>query len=242
MADLEICIDDAKGLAACQISSPECIELCSSLALGGLTPSPGMMELASKQPTPTRAMIRPKSGGFAVDRASLMQMLGDISYVTSLGLEGVVFGALTPENRLDLEVLETLLGESKGLKTTLHRAFDMVSDQEQALEDAITLGFDRILTSGGALTAPEGAAQIRKLVDQADGRIEIMAGAGVSSHNVGPLMKETGVRLLHASCSVELANSAEVQRLSFGAKTMRETDADKIKKMKAAIKQAGSEL
>ena len=234
MANLEVCIDDATGLEACQISPPDFIELCSALALGGLTPSPGLMELASKQPIPTRAMIRPRVGGFEVDAASLDQMLGDISHVKSLGLEGVVFGALTPENRLDLAVLETLLKESQGLQTTLHRAFDMVPDQGQALEEAISLGFNRILTSGGARSALEGASRIRSIVEQADGRIEVMAGSGVTSHNVGQLIRGTGVPLVHASCSSEIATSREVQRLSFGPKSMRVTDAEVIKQMKLA--------
>ena len=111
---------------------------------------------------------------------------------------------MTPTNQLDLPALEVIRECAKGTKLACHRCFDLTSDPRVALEQLIDLGFDRVLTSGHARTAPEGAELIKKLVEQAAGRIEIIAGSGIRPHNVKELIETTDVAQVHASCFADL--------------------------------------
>jgi copper homeostasis protein len=198
---LEVCVDTAAGVLAAKNGGADRIELCSSLALAGLTPSVGLMDVAKTLDCPTYVMIRPRGGDFVYDAGDLTIMLRDIDAVRDARLDGVVLGASLPDGSLDERTLNLLILHASGLGLTLHRAFDVTPDQEAALETAIGLGFQRILTSGGAASAVEGADRIAALVAQADGRIEIMAGSGVSAQNAANLIRKTGVREIHASCS-----------------------------------------
>jgi copper homeostasis protein len=125
-------------------------------------------------------------------------MLEDVRYAHECGADGVVFGLLTADGRVDIPRTTTLVAAAKGMQTTFHRAFDMTRDTADALEDVISAGCTRILTSGGRNTAEEGIDTIRELVAQAAGRIEIMAGSGVNPSNAR-LLAETGVDALHFS-------------------------------------------
>ncbi len=120
-------------------------------------------------------------------------MLGQISRAKSAGADGIVTGALSLDRTRDL------VAAARPLPLTFHRAFDVLPDRSAALERLIALGVERVLTSGGAPTAPEGAAQIRRLVVQAKGRIGILAGGGITTHNVARLVQETGVQEVHFS-------------------------------------------
>ena len=197
---LEVCVDDVAGLCAAVEGGADRIELCSSLDLGGLTPSAGLMAEAARLSVPVIALIRPRAGGFVYSAAEERAMLRDIELAAELGLAGVAIGALNDGGSLDLALLERLAARAAGLQLTLHRAFDLVPDPAEALEQAITLGFHRILTSGGAVHATAGAAQLAALVAQSSGRIGILAGSGITSDNVGALLAATGVHEVHASC------------------------------------------
>ncbi|XHS77960.1 copper homeostasis protein CutC [Burkholderiaceae bacterium UC74_6] len=197
---LEVCVDDLAGLHAAVEGGADRIELCSSLDLGGVTPSAGLMAEAARVGIPVVALIRPRAGGFAYTAAEERVMLSDIELVAELGLAGVAIGALGDDRRLDLAMIERLAARAAGLQLTLHRAFDLVPDPAEALEQAITLGFQRILTSGGAVQAPAGTAQLAACVAQSRGRIRILAGSGITPDNVGALLAATGVQEVHASC------------------------------------------
>lgn len=196
---LEVCVDTPAGLAAAVAGGADRVELCAALALQGLTPAPGLMALAARAPIPVYPMIRPRNGDFCYDDGDLDAMRRDIDAVRLYGLAGVVIGASRANGELDLDVLEALVEHSQGLGLTLHRAIDIVPDQAAALEAAIDLGFERVLTSGGALTAEAGAERIAALVEQAAGRIGVMAGAGVRPGNLASLARRTGVREVHGS-------------------------------------------
>jgi copper homeostasis protein len=224
---LEVCVDTPAGLAAAIAGGADRIELCAALDLQGLTPAPGLMALAASAPIPIYPMIRPRNGDFCFDARDLDAMRHDIDAVRRYGLAGVTIGANRPDGDLDLDVLEKLVAHSAGLGMTLHRSFDFVTDQAAALEAAVALGFERVLTSGGALTALAGAERIADLVAQADGRIRILAGAGVRANNVAELVRRTGVREVHGSFGGPILGADPTSRLvtmGFLPAEMRDTD------------------
>ena len=227
---LEVCVDTPKGLAAAIKGGAGRIELCAALALQGLTPAPGLIAIAAEASIPIYPMIRPRNGDFVYDAGDLEAILRDIDAVRDAGLAGVVIGANRPTGELDVDVLSMLVAHAEGLGVTLHRAFDLTPDPFAALETAIDLGFERILTSGCALTAEAGAETIARLVAQADGRIAILAGGGVKPANVAELVARTGVTEVHGSCSgpategLGQGHEDRAHRLGFVQDGLRDTD------------------
>ena len=236
MTLLEICVDDADGLAAAIEGGADRVELCSVLELGGLTPMPGLMGLAAQVPVPVRAMIRPRGGDFVFGPRDLDAMLGDIEAARQAGLEGVVLGASLPDGRLDMAMLERLVDEAGEMPKTLHRAFDLVPDLGEAIEQAVALGFDTILTSGRARTAPEGIADLALAHQLADGRVTIMAGSGVTAETAPAILAAAPLAALHGACGEPVpADSAPAQRLGFVSPTRRKTSRDRVAALKAVI-------
>jgi len=241
MAILEICVDCAAGLEAARAGGADRAELCSALELGGLTPSPGLIALAARQPLPCHAMIRPRAGGFAYTAAEIAQMEGDIAAIAAAGLTGVAFGA-TRDGALDGDLLARLLahvaavGEGVGrrLSTTLHRAIDTVADPVAAIDVAAALGFGRVLTSGGAPTAPAGRKMLRAMRERAGKAIRVMAGSGVTAENVGDLLA-LGIDEIHASCSVCVPeDDRALADLGF-AHPRRATEVERVRALRRAL-------
>jgi len=199
---LEVCVDTIEGAWSAVRGGAGRIELCSALSEGGLTPSAGLMAAAAGLPVPVYAMIRPRAGLFRYSPPEEQVMLRDIEQVKASGLAGIVIGAQGDDGGLDQAMLARLLGRGSGLGCTLHRVMDTVPDLAKALEVAVELGFERILTSGGAHTAEAGLPTICRLVEAARGRISIMPGSGVRPDNVAGILKEATVWEVHASCSV----------------------------------------
>jgi len=220
MVALEVCVESAAGAVAAIAGGCDRIELCSALALGGLTPSAGLvaavLALASPAGVPVRAMVRPRPGGFAYDDDDLALAIAEARALAAAGVQGLVFGA-TAGGALDRATIGrwiAALGPDRpGL--TLHRAIDVVDDPVAAVDAAVALGFDHILTSGGATSAGEGAPVIARMVARAAGRCTIMAGAGVGPGNAAVLIAATGVSALHGSASVP-NTLIENDRLGFG--------------------------
>lgn len=231
---LEVCVEDIAGLKAAVAGGGDRIELCSALPLGGLTPSAGLMTAAAKMPVPAYAIIRPRAGSFVYSADELEIMKSDIDTARGAGLPGVVLGASLPDGRLDFDALAALAGRAQGLGKTLHRAFDLVPDVEEAVEMAVSLGFERILTSGGARTAAEGVVMLEQAIAAAAGRISIMPGSGVTLATVGQLWPRLRISEIHASCSATVAETDErVVALGFSTPSARRTDAAKVKALKA---------
>lgn len=262
---LEVCVDTPAGLEAAVAGGADRLELCSALALGGLTPSAGFMRQAAGCGVQVLAMIRPRAGDFHWSEAEVTVMEADIAAACDAGLDGVVLGASGAEGRLDVGVLRRLVdaareGKSRFLQRnrvgafegsdpeffktpagpdmTLHRCFDLVPDMEEALEAAVALGFRRILTSGGAATAEAGAERIAALIRQAAGRIVIMPGAGVTTANAAGLLG-LGTGELHGSCSVSRTVAGPGVTFGFGAAVERRTDAATVRAVKRAMEAAG---
>ena len=204
---VEICIDSCDGIDACIKGGVDRIELCSSLQFGGLTPSIDVLETASQCKIPSRAMIRPKKGGFFYTSDDLKQMLSDIDMVRSFGIEGVVFGATNPNGILDIEFLEELVAHSFGLNKTLHRAVDTLNKTVESVDVGIQLGFDTILSSGGEDNALKGKSVLSEMKKKALGRIQIMPGAGVTASNVKKIIDYCHFEWVHSSCSIKNNNA-----------------------------------
>lgn len=175
------------------------VELCASPAEGGVTPSAAAIEqVAAIEGLDLSVMIRPRGGDFLYSEEEFETMLLDIRHAREAGATGVVFGVLTAEGRVDGERTRRLVEASAGMETIFHRAVDMTDDYLRAVEEIIEAGCDRILTSGGCDKAIEGIDNITRAVEAARGRIEIMAGSGVTSANARELAS-AGVDALHFS-------------------------------------------
>jgi copper homeostasis protein len=228
---LELCIDSVAGVDIGAASAADRAELCSALTLGGLTPSYGLMAAAAAKDLPCFVLIRPREGDFCYTRREIDVIRRDIDTVRSLKLAGVVIGANRPDGGLDEGALRLLREHAAELPAVLHRSFDVVPDFRAALETAISLGFKRVLTSGGAPGAPAGSRVIRQLVEQAGNRIEVMAGSGLNPDNVAQFVRDTGVPAVHSSCSSPVPNSTRTVELGFALATTRFTDADVVATM-----------
>ena len=197
---VEVCLDNIESLSTAISAGADRIELCSSLALGGLTPSPGFIKKAVEQsPVPIYPMVRHRAGDFVFGEDEIDIMVEDIKLMKQLGAKGVVVGALTPTGRVDQIALARLVKAAKGMDVTFHRAFDLCIKPQAALEAIIAHGCSRILTSGQRVNAYEGISVIRELNQLADGRISIMPGAGVNAYNVAEIVEHTGVKEVHLS-------------------------------------------
>jgi copper homeostasis protein len=197
---IEVCIDNIESLPTAIAAGADRIELCGALALGGLTPSAGFIKHAVHlSPQPVYAMVRPRAGDFVFNVQDVNLMVDDILLMKEYGVGGVVIGALTADGDLDLPVLRRLIAAADGVGITFHRAFDVCRAPELALEQLVDMGCERVLTSGLHATAKEGAETIHRLVRQADGRISVMAGAGVNAGNAASIVADTGVTELHLS-------------------------------------------
>jgi copper homeostasis protein len=233
---LEVCVDSPKGLAAAIEGGANRIELCSALELGGLTPVAGLMKIAAAAPIPVYAMIRPHAGAFIFDAADEIAMMADIDAVRTFGLAGVVIGANRVDGTLDMPLIHRLKAHAAGLGSTLHRAFDLVPDADVALEQAVELGCERILTSGCTPKAMDGLDTLRRISAKAAGRISIMPGSGVRPSNAAEILKVTRASEIHGSCSSPAA-SIDPRAVSFGfeAASTNQTDAAVVRQMRQVI-------
>ncbi|AMJ65129.1 copper homeostasis protein CutC [Hymenobacter sp. PAMC 26628] len=197
---LEICAASLPSALAAQAGGAHRIELCQNLEQGGTTPSYGLIKaVRARLRIPVFVLIRPRAGGFVYSADELAIMRADIEACRALGCAGVVLGALDAAGRVDQAACQALIAAAGPLCVTFHRAFDACPDQPGALEAVIALGCQRVLTSGGQLTAEAGQNQLAALVVQAAGRVRIMPGAGITASNIQTLAAHTGAPEFHAS-------------------------------------------
>jgi copper homeostasis protein len=195
---VEACVDSVASSVAAERGGAHRLELCDALFDGGTTPSAGMIAACKATASiPIFVMIRPRGGGFVYSAAERDVMRRDIVVARELGADGVVIGGLGPDGTIDLELVQLLVQTAKGLPVTFHRAFDLTPDLGAALESLADAGVERVLTSGGALTAAEGAATLADLVRRAGSRVVVMAGGGVREENVRTLVSVSGVQEVH---------------------------------------------
>lgn len=206
----EFCAENFTDIPRAVAAGAERIELCDNLAVGGTTPSYGVIKETADYLKDTKttfaSMIRPRGGNFVYNSIELRIMESDILKAVEAGTSELVFGALTDDNSLDLEALETLMIASQGLPVTFHMAFDEIPTdlQKSALDELVTLGFDKILMHGDSLDKLVNTSKIAELVSYAAGRIQILAGGGVTSANAETVSAETGSSYVHGTKIVTL--------------------------------------
>lgn len=199
---LEICVDTVEAGGAAERGGADRIELCESLAVGGLTPSQELMRAARERiSVPIFVMIRPREGNFVYTQLEFTTMQRCIQIAKEVGMDGVVLGVLTADHQVDVARTQRLVKLAAPLPVTFHMAFDQTADLRAALPEVLKTGATRVLTSGGKPTASEGAAIIKELISHAGDRISVMPGKGIHSGNVVRLCLETGARELHAGLS-----------------------------------------
>ena len=200
MYKFEICANSVASCIAAQEGGADRVELCAGIPEGGTTPSYGMIRSARENITiALNVIIRPRGGDFLYSKEELTEMLYDIRTAKELGADGLVFGCLTPDGQVDIEAMTPLMEAAGDTPVTFHRAFDHSADPFQALEDIISLGCARILTSGCRPTALEGVSLLAQLVEAAGDRIIIMPGCGVKESNIAETARLSGAREFHFS-------------------------------------------
>lgn len=212
---LELCVDEPAGLAAAAAGGADRVELTSALSLGGLTPSAGFMRLARESGIPAMAMIRPRAGGFVFSGDEIALMFLDIAEARAHGLLGVVLGIARPDGRLDTEILKRLVDAAGPMQTCLHRVFDLTPDPFAAVDQAVEIGFTRILSAGQKTSVPDGLDLLVELQAHAGDRISIMPGGGITLKNVGQVIRSAGITEIHTSCS-RIVAPAEDELVRFG--------------------------
>ena len=196
---VEAAVESLPEAVAAEEAGAGRIELCADLTQDGLTPAPALVaSVTARLGVPVFVMVRPRGGGFIYADDEFDVMLRDVRGAGRSGLAGVVTGVLSPDGSVDAPRTRALVEAAAPLPVTFHRAFDRVADKVSALEALIDAGVARVLTSGGAPTALEGAETIAALVRQARDRMVVLAGGGVRAHNVRDLIALTGVGEVHS--------------------------------------------
>lgn len=222
-------MDGVAGALAAQQAGADRVELCSALSEGGLTPSIGLIETVRAESTiDVNVLIRPRGGDFTYSRHEIRTMLRDIEVAAGLGIHGVVVGVLTVDGDVDVAVCRELMSAAGGLSVTFHRAFDMTRRPLEALEAVVDLGVDRVLTSGRESSALQGAPLIAELVAAAAGRVIVMAGGGITEHNVAQVRRLAGVDEVHFSARTTVDRSVQYDNPRVAMSTHRTTSCQAI--------------
>ncbi|WP_298139310.1 copper homeostasis protein CutC [Flavobacterium sp.] len=222
MNKLEIACFNIESAQIAHENGADRIELCEGFEVGGTTPNIETIKQAREQLTiDLYVMIRPRGGNFVYSKEEFEQMKQDILHFKSLQVDGFVFGILNENNKVDIERNAELVDLAKPFPCTFHRAFDEISDNEQALEDVISCGFSTVLTSGTHSNVMDGIDVLKKLVHQAQNRITIMPGGGLRSTNIKHIQEVTQAKFYHSSAITDgnqIANATEIFNLKSNLK------------------------
>lgn len=243
----EICANSVESCLAAQEGGADRVELCAGIPEGGTTPSYGEIKLARKLLTKTKlhVIIRPRGGDFLYTPLELERMEEDIRICRELGVDGVVFGCLTEEGEIDREANRRLVELARPMSVTFHRAFDRTADPMKALEDIISLGCNRILTSGQQPKAIDGISLLaqleKKLKEYPLPPIQLLAGSGVNEENIRQIFDATGIHEYHFSARVNVVSKMKHynHKVYMGAKGANESNSlvTSAEKVRNTIKQ-----
>lgn len=242
---LECCVDSAESAAAAKEGGATRLELCSALVIGGLSPSVALFEKIRRElDIRIHTLLRPRFGDFCYTQKEHEIIRSEIRMFREAGADGVVIGSLKPDGSLDMEQMQELMEEAQGMSVTLHRAFDMCRDPFETLEQAKELGIDTILTSGQKNVCTDGAGLLAQLVRQADGKVDILLGAGIDASVIRDLYQKTGATSYHMSGKriVESRMCYRRQEVSMGVADMSEyeiwrTDAEKVRAARTVLEE-----
>jgi len=237
---LEVAADDAEGAAEAVQAGADRIELCAALEVGGVTPGPGLVtEARVAVERELIVLARPRRGDFVYDRRMFRALVRDVEMARELGADGVAVGVLDTKGGLDRARTRILVEAAGPLVVTFHRAFDALAAPFAALEVLIDLGVQRVLTSGGARRAVDGATVLAELVRAAANRIEIVAAGGVRASDVSALCDTTGARAVHASASQLVTTAAHTASLAPthlpAEHELRRVDPGEVRRVRAAL-------
>lgn len=213
---LEVCVDSLASARAAAEGGADRLELCSALAVGGLSPYPELLrQIKQVCRLPVRCLMRPRAGDFLYTREEINLLCDQMETLRKAGADGFVVGALTPEGTLDLPAMERLLAACGGLPVTLHRCIDVARDLEEVYSAAAQLGIDTVLTSGGAAACLDGAEQLERLLALRDANHgpEVLIGAGVNARVIGTLRQRLpGARAFHMSGKMLVESGMQFRR------------------------------
>lgn len=200
---IEVCAGSYYDVVAAHKGGADRVELNSALHLGGLTPSVGALALA-KRHTGMKiiTMVRPRGGGFHYNEEDFETMLADVKVMLDNGADGIAFGCLDEHGNIDVAQNKQIIDMIKaaGKEVVFHRAFDCASDPDEAMKTLISLGVDRVLTSGLEAKAMQGKELIKHLQEAYGDQIELLAGSGMNASNAKEMMEYTGIHQVHSSC------------------------------------------
>lgn len=250
---VEVCIDSVEGALAAAAGGADRVELCADLVEGGTTPSAGTIAAVREAVgigLGLVVLVRPRAGDFLYSPAEIDVLHRDIAIAKAAGADGVAIGMLARDGRVDSELVGRASALARPMQVTFHRAFDLTSEPFEALEALLALGVDRLLTSGQAPSAPEGAALLGSIVQRAEGRLAVMAGGGVRAENVRALVDDSGVPEVHFSAAVIARSPMEFrsERCRMGASRApgeyerRVTDVDAVRRAVAALAEVRPEV
>ncbi|MAM11172.1 MAG: copper homeostasis protein CutC [Rhizobiaceae bacterium] len=183
MAMIEICVEGFEEALAAEQAGADRVELCAALSEGGITPSIAQIRLAKARcAIPVFVIIRPRGGDFLYTEAEFEAILEDIAAAKTEGADGVVIGFLTEDGRIDIARMKKAVAAARPMGVTCHRAFDMTRDPEEAIDDLIAAGVDRVLSSGQCSNAQDGLGVLKAMIGHADGRIIVMVCGDPDPH------------------------------------------------------------
>lgn len=213
---LEVCVDSYASAMAAISGGADRLELCSALAVGGLTPSPALLQqIRQISSIPVRCLMRTRGGDFLYTREEIQQMAAEIRMLRAAGADGFVIGCLTADGCLDADAMKPLLEAADGAGLTLHRCIDVSRDLCQTYQDAAALGIDTVLTSGGAGNCLAGMETIRQLItlrDETKGP-EVLIGAGVKASVISAFLEKVpGAQAFHMSGKKEIESGMRFRR------------------------------
>lgn len=200
---LELCAASLEAIRVAKEFEFDRVELCQNLEQGGITPSFGMIEYAIAYGIETHVLIRPRVGGFIYNEEEIEVIIRDVLACKSIGVNGVVIGALTNNNEVDIHAMKEIVSKCQGMQVTFHRAFDDCVEWKKSMDILIDLGVNRILSSGLARSVDRGFDTLKQMVEYSNARIEIMAGGGINSNNISKISNEIQPSAIHFSGTVK---------------------------------------
>ncbi|MDA9161776.1 hypothetical protein N9O13_05255 [Crocinitomicaceae bacterium] len=227
MLCIELCVSTMEAITLAKDLKIDRVEVCQNLESGGVTPSATLVQLAIDSGLKTHVLIRPRIGGFIYSQEELELIEKEISYFASIGVDGIVIGALLSDHRINHEFIQSVRNDYPDLDITFHKAFDDTPDWKASIDILVESGVNRILSSGCSTHVIKGMTILKAMLEYAHGKIEILPGGGLNENNIDFFVKNVRPDWIHFSGCKKIydrsSSSFETERLKF--------DKERIQKM-----------